>query len=90
MRHRIRYSLVWLLALLGVFVAVSSTGSTWPRRRPFAIIFLIIGIHLLFTKKYWPLLPLSLVFGETYDMFVLLVMAVFIWTAVIGLDGPAL
>jgi hypothetical protein len=82
-RHRIRYSLVWLLALL----ACSSPflyRLNMSKAPPFAIIFLIIGIHLLFTKKYWPLLPLSFVFGETYDMFVLLVMAVFIWTAVIG------
>src|SRR6185312_9669990 len=51
---------------------------------PFAIIFLIIGIHLLFTRKYWPLLPLSFVFALTYDMFLLLIMATLIWTAVIG------
>ena len=82
-RHRIRYPLVWLLALL----ACSSPflyRLNMAKAPPFAIIFLIIGIHLLFTRKYWPLLPLSFVFGETYDMFVLLVMAVFIWTAVIG------
>src|SRR6185503_12581126 len=82
-RHRIRYPLVWLLALL----ACSSPflyRLNMAKAPPFAIIFLIIGIHLLFTRKYWPLLPLSFVFGETYDMFVLLVMAVLIWTAVIG------
>jgi hypothetical protein len=51
---------------------------------PFAIIYLIIGIHLLFVRKYWPLLPLSFIFAETYDMFVLLVVGVVIWTAVIA------
>lgn len=82
-RHRIRYSLVWLLALL----ACSSPflyRLNMAKAPPFAIIYLIIGIHLLFTRKYWPLLPLSFIFAETYDMFVLLVLAVFIWTAVIG------
>jgi hypothetical protein len=82
-RHRIRYSLVWLLALL----ACSSPflyRLNMAKAPPFAIIYLIIGIHLLFTRKYWPLLPLSFIFAETYDMFVLLVLAVIIWTAVIG------
>jgi hypothetical protein len=51
---------------------------------PFAIIYLVIGIHLLFTKKYWPLVPLGFIFALTYDMFVLLILAAFIWTAVIG------
>ena len=82
-RHRIRYSLVWLLALL----ACSSPflyRLNMAKAPPFAIIYLIVGIQLLFTRKYWPLLPLSFIFAETYDMFVLLVMAVVIWAAVIA------
>jgi hypothetical protein len=51
---------------------------------PLAIIYLVIAIHLLFKNKYWPLLPLALIFTLTYDMFVLLVLAVVLWTAVIG------
>jgi hypothetical protein len=51
---------------------------------PFAIIYLIIGIHLLFTKKYWPLIPLAFIFALTYDMVVLLILAAFLWTAVIA------
>src|SRR5260370_12430088 len=51
---------------------------------PFAIIFLAIGIYLLFERKFWPLLPLAFVFALTYDMFVLLGMAVVIWTIVIA------
>lgn len=82
-RYRISYSLVWLLALL----ACSSPflyRLNMAKAPPFAIIYLIIGTHLLFTKKYWPLLPLSFIFAETYDMFVLLVLAALIWTAVIA------
>jgi hypothetical protein len=82
-RHRISYSLIWLLALLacsGPFLYRLSMA----KAPPFAIIYLVIGIHFLFTKKYWPLLPLGFIFAETYDMFVLLILAVLIWTAVIG------
>lgn len=82
-RYRIRYSLIWLLALLACS-APFLYRLNMAKAPPFAIIYLVIGIHLLFTKKYWPLLPLSFIFAETYDMFVLLILAAFIWTAVIG------
>jgi hypothetical protein len=82
-RYRIRYSLVWLLALLACS-APFLYRLNMAKAPPFAIIYLVIGIHLLFTKKYWPLVPLSFIFALTYDMFVLLIMAAFIWTAVIG------
>lgn len=82
-RYRIRYSLIWLLALLACS-APFLYRLNMAKAPPFAIIYLVIGIHLLFSKKYWPLLPLSFIFALTYDMFVLLVVAAFIWTAVIG------
>ena len=82
-RYRIRYSLIWLLALLACS-APFLYRLNMAKAPPFAIIYLVIGIHLLFKKKYWPLLPLSFIFTETYDMFVLLILVVFIWTAVIG------
>jgi hypothetical protein len=82
-RYRIRYSLVWLLALLACS-APFLYRLNMAKAPPFAIIYLIIGIHLLFSKKYWPLLPLSIIFTATYDMFVLLILAVIIWTAVIA------
>src|SRR3977135_169644 len=82
-RYRIRYSLIWLLALLACS-APFLYRLNMAKAPPFAIIYLVIGIHLLFSKKYWPLLPLSLIFALTYDVFVLLIMAVLIWTAVIG------
>jgi hypothetical protein len=82
-RYRIRYSLIWLLALLACS-APFLYRLNMAKAPPFAIIYLVIGIHLLFSKKYWPLLPLSLLFTWTYDMFVLLIMAALIWTAVIG------
>lgn len=82
-RYRIRYSLVWILALLACS-APFLYRLNMAKAPPFAIIYLVIAIHLLFSKKYWPLIPLSFIFALTYDMFVLLILAAFIWTAVIG------
>lgn len=82
-RHRIRYSIVWFLALLACS-APFLYRLNMAKAPPFAIIYLVIGIHLLFTKKYWPLVPLGFIFALTYDMFVFLILAAFIWTAVIG------
>jgi hypothetical protein len=83
LRYRIRYPLIWLLALLACS-APFLYRLNMAKAPPFAIIYLIIGIHLLFSKKYWPLIPLSFIFTLTYDMFVLLIVAAMIWTAVIG------
>jgi hypothetical protein len=82
-KYRIRYVLVWLVALLACS-APFLFRMNMAKAPPLAIIFLVIAIHLLFTKKYWPLLPLAFVFTLTYDMFVLLVLAVVLWVAVIG------
>jgi hypothetical protein len=82
-RYRIRFVFVWLVALLACstpFLYRMNMG----KAPPFAIIFLIIGIYLLFQKKYWLLLPLAFVFTLTYDMFVLLIVTAVIWTVVIG------
>src|SRR6266446_7050907 len=82
-RYRIRYLMVWLVALLACS-APFLYRLNMAKAPPFAIIYLVIGIHLLFTKKYWPLIPLAFIFALTYDMFVLLILAALIWTAVIG------
>src|SRR5712691_10841139 len=60
-RYRIRYPLVWLLALLACS-APFLYRLNMTKAPPFAIIYLVIGIHFLFTRKYWPLVPLSFVF----------------------------
>jgi len=82
-RYEIRYRLIWLLALLASS-APFLYRMNMTKAPPFAIIFLVIGTYLLFEKKYLPLLPLAFVFAATYDMFVLLGVAVAIWTIVIG------
>src|SRR5215813_11327561 len=82
-KFRIRYVLVWLVALLACsapFIFRMNMG----KAPPFAIIYLVIAIYLFFTRKYWPLLPLAMIFTLTYDMFVLLVPATVFWVLVIG------
>lgn len=79
---RIRYPLVWLVALLA-----SSSPFLYrlnmAKAPPFAIIYLIAGIYLLFKRKYWLIAPLAFVFTLTYDLSVLLILAVLIWVAVV-------
>jgi len=82
-RYRIRFVFVWLVALLACS-APFLYRMNMTKAPPFAIIYLILGIYFLFQKKYWPLVPLGFVFTLTYDMFVLLIGAAFIWVVVIG------
>src|SRR5437660_4022126 len=82
-RYRISYALVWLVALLACS-APFLDRLNMAKAPPFAIIYLVLGIYLLFEEKYRLLVPLAFVFALTYDMFVLLALAVGIWVAVIG------
>jgi hypothetical protein len=84
LRYRIRYALVWLIALLACS-APFLFRMNMAKAPPLAIVYLVISIHLLFKRKYWPLLPLALVFTWTYDMFVLLVMAAVFWVVTIAI-----
>ena len=83
LHFRIRYSLIWLLALLGCS-APFLFRLNMAKAPPFAITFLVIGIYLLFKKKYWPLIPLAFVFALTYDMVVLLILAAGLWVIVVA------
>ena len=82
-RYRVRYALVWLVALL-TCSAPFLFRMNMAKAPPLAIVYLVIAFHLFFKRKYWPLLPLALVFTWTYDMFVLLVMAAVFWTIAIA------
>ena len=80
---RIRYVLVWLVALLACSVPFIFRLNM-AKAPPFALLYLVIAICLFFKKKYWPLLPLALIFTWTYDLFVLLLMATAFWVIVIA------
>lgn len=83
LHYRIRYGFIWLVALLGCS-APFLFRLNMAKAPPLAIIYLVIGIFLLFKGKYWPLLPLAFVFALTYDMVVLLIMAACFWVLVIA------
>lgn len=83
LRYRVRYALVWLLALLASS-APFLFRLNMAKAPPLSIIYLIIAIHLFFQRKYWPLLPLALIFTWTYDLFLLLVMAAVFWVVAIA------
>lgn len=88
LRHRVRYPLLWLVALLACS-APFLFRMNMAKAPPLAIVYLIIAIHLFFQRKYlrnyWPLLPLALIFTWTYDLFVLLVMATVFWVITIAI-----
>jgi hypothetical protein len=82
-RHRVTTPLLWLAALL----ASSSPflfRMNMTKAMSVSIVMLIVGINLLFRRKYLWLLPLAFVFTLTYDMFVLLGAAAVIWTCVVA------
>ncbi len=51
---------------------------------PLTIIFTILGIYLLFERKYFWLLPLMFVFVWTYSLFPMLMIAAIFWAVIIG------
>jgi hypothetical protein len=84
LRYRVRYALVWLIALLACS-APFLFRLNMAKAPPLAIIYLVFAIHLFFKRKYWPLLPLALIFTWTYDLFVLLIMAAGFWMVAIAI-----
>ena len=82
--YRVRYALVWLMALLACSVPFLFRMNM-AKAPPLAIVYLIVAILLFFKRKYWPLLVLALVFTWTYDLFPLLVMAALFWVITIGI-----
>lgn len=83
LRYRVRYALVWLIALLACS-APFLFRMNMAKAPPLAIVYLVVAIHLFFKRKYWPLLPLALIFTWTYDLFVMLIMASVFWIAAIA------
>ncbi|HEX8423426.1 MAG TPA: hypothetical protein VF634_08445 [Pyrinomonadaceae bacterium] len=82
-RYRIKYPLLWLVALLGCSAPFLFRMSM-TKAMSVSVVLLVIGIHLLFQRKYLWLLPLAFFFTLTYDMFVLLALVAAIWTAVLA------
>ncbi|HEX8889265.1 MAG TPA: hypothetical protein VF779_08805 [Pyrinomonadaceae bacterium] len=83
LRYRIRYPLVWLVALLACS-APFLYRMNMAKAPPIAIIYTVLGIYLLFQKRYLLLLPLMFIFVWTYSLFIILFGMAIIWTCVIG------
>ena len=82
LRNRLSYPLVWLVAIVASsapFLYRMNMGKAMS----VSIVLLVVGLHLLFERRYRWLFPLSFVFALTYDMFALLVVATLLWSAVI-------
>lgn len=81
-RYKVDYLLIWLAALL---TCASSFlfRINMAKAPPLTIIITIVGIYLLFERKYVWLLPLMFAFVWTYSLFPLLWFAAIFWTAII-------
>jgi hypothetical protein len=81
--YRVNYLLVWLAALL-TCANPFFYRMNMAKAPPLTIILTVIGIYLLFERKYVWLLPLMFLFVWTYSLFPLLFIAAVIWAAIIG------
>ncbi len=81
-RYGVKHQLLWLGALLTCSTAFYYRMNM-AKAPPLTIIITVIGIHLLFQRKYVWLLPLAFAFVWTYSLFPLLFIAAVIWTMII-------
>lgn len=82
-RYKVDYLLVWFFALLGC-ASSFLFRMNMAKAPPLTIIFSVVGIYLLFERKYVWLLPLMFAFVWTYSLFPLLFFAALFWTIIIA------
>jgi hypothetical protein len=82
LRYRIRYPLLWILALIGCSSFFYSRLSM-TKAQGVSILFIVAGIYLLFERKYTWLGPTAFLYVWTYNLFVMLGVLVVIWAAVV-------
>jgi hypothetical protein len=82
-RYQVDYLLLWLMALL-TCANPFFYRMNMAKAPPLTIIISVIGIYLLFERKYVWLLPLMFAFVWTYSLFPLLWIAALIWTVIIA------
>ncbi|MBA2380396.1 MAG: hypothetical protein H0V76_12555 [Blastocatellia bacterium] len=82
-QYRIGYQLVWLAAIF-TCANMFYYRMNMAKAPPLTIIITVVGIYLLFERKYVWLLPLMFAFVWTYSLFPLLFIATVIWAAIIG------
>src|SRR6476469_7518779 len=82
-RYGVQHLLIWLAALM-VCSNAFFYRMNMAKAPPLTIMISVIGIHLLFQRKYVWLLPLMFAFVWTYSLFPLLFIAAVIWTIIIA------
>lgn len=82
-RYGINHQLIWLAALLTCANAFYYRMNM-AKAPPLTIMISVLGIHLLFQRKYIWLLPLMFAFVWTYSLWPLLLLAAIIWAAIIA------
>jgi hypothetical protein len=82
LHYRVRYPLLWLLALLGCswlfYARLSMT-----KAQSISILFIVTGIILIFERRYIWLWPTAFLYVWTYNLFVVLGIVALIWVAVL-------
>lgn len=81
--YRVNYLLLWLGALL-TCANPFFYRMNMAKAPPLTIIITVIGIYLLFERKYIWLAPLMFLFVWTYSLFPLLLFAAVFWALIIG------
>ena len=81
-RYEVRYPLLWLLALVGSSNAFLYRMNM-TKAMPFSLALLIVGLVLLFERRYKWLGVLSFVYVWAYSLWFLLPIAVMIWAGVV-------
>ncbi len=82
-KYGVKHQLIWLAAILTCATAFFYRMNM-AKAPPLTIIITVLGIHLLFQRKYVWLLPLMFAFVWTYSLFPLLWFAAIIWTLIIA------
>ena len=82
-RYGVGYQLLWLAAIL-TCANMFYYRMNMAKAPPLTIFITIVGIYLLFERKYVWLLPLMFAFVWTYSLFPLLWFAAIIWTVIIA------
>jgi hypothetical protein len=82
-RYNVDYLLVWLAAIL-TCANMFYYRMNMAKAPPLTIIITVLGIYLLFERKYVWLMPLMFAFVWTYSLFPLLWIGAVIWTIIIA------
>jgi len=82
-RYEVKHQLIWLAAIMTCSNAFFYRMNM-AKAPPLTIIISVLGIHLLFQRKYIWLLPLMFAFVWTYSLWPLLFFAAVIWMLIIA------